>query len=582
MENNVVHRAAEDLEKHLGDPRREENPFSYRQALLDDEKESFPEALYEALNTWGMASYYIPPAIGGRLHSFQELVAIVKVVARRDLTAAIAHTAIYLGSAAVWLAGTQAQKEGLARTVQGGGPVAFGLTEKEHGSDLLACEVSAVSVDGGFLLSGQKWLINNAQRSAAMVVYAKTSAQGGPRGFSLFVLDKEQLDKNNYEYIPKLKTHGIRGADICGITFDRCFVASDAIIGMPGSGLELTLKSLQVTRTMCAALALGSANTALFTTLDFSLSRALYGGSITDIPAVRRKLVNAFLDMLINDCVTTAAARGLHIVPEQFSTWSSVVKYFVPVTTENMMHDLSSLLGARYYLREGNEAIFQKTLRDSAIISLFDGNTAVNLQNIALQLRFLLSGSGGGSKGNEGLADRLDKVFCLGTELPAFDAAKLALFNHGQDDVLQGLPRCVELLHTLKEQSVGNRLLVDKLLGFSDRIAQALASILNRVQDEGVRSDRGRLKSPVVFELAEEYCSCHAAASCLQMWLYNRDILDAYFSRGEWLLLALARLLKVENYSVDSPLFDNAFDKLKDMHAADQFISILPFKMAAK
>jgi len=579
-EISMVHRRAEELERHLGDPASGDNALSYRQFLADDEQERFPEALHAALQAWGVNAYYIPSRLGGRLQSFPELLAIVKAIARRDLTAAIAHTAVFLGSAAMWLAGSAAQQEALAKVIRDGGAVAFGLTEKAHGSDLLASEVSAIPVDGGYLLSGEKWLINNAQRCSSMVVYARTSAAGGPRGFTLFIVHKKDLDPGRYTCVPKLRTHGIRGADISGIAFDRCFIGSDTVVAEVGEGLELILKSLQITRTMCAGLALGCAQTALSTALEFSLTRSLYGATISDIPAVRLTLVDAFTDMLINDCVATAATRGLHVVPDQFSTWSAVVKFFVPVSTEKMMGTLSSLLGARYYLREGKEAMFQKCFRDVAIISIFDGNTAVNLQAIGMQLRFILGRKGGGPSDDAGLAERLDNLFDLTTALPPFDGDRLSLFNHGRDDMLRGLDRCRMRLHALNASSSGDTAVVQGMLHAIDRIDDKLAAIADKLNGDLFRLDKKSAKSPLLFSLAEEYCACHAAAACLQLWLYNRDNLDAYFAQGEWLFLVFRKLLKIGAAEAEAPLVDGAFAKLQEMHAAGRFFSLVPFVLA--
>lgn len=572
LERNL---AAEALERYLGDPLNNASDLSFYQSLVDDESENFPARLYQALNDWGLSEYYVPRAYGGCFNSFEELLSIIKVVARRDLTAAIAHSAIYLGAGSVWLSGSDDQRRILAKTIKAGGAIAFGLTEKDHGSDILANEVTAKADAGGYRLSGEKWLINNATRSAAVVVFAKTRAEGGPRGFSLFLVLKDQADPNTYRCLPKIKTHGIRGADISGIGFDECFVPSSALIGAPGTGLESTLKMLQVTRTMCAALALGAANTALHAVLGFAASRRLYGGNLLKIPVAQRIIVDAFLDILICDCMAIAAARGLHVMPGQFSVWSSVIKYFVPVTIENAIRNLSTVLGARYYLREGSEAVFQKVLRDNAIISLFDGNTAVNLQAIALQLRFYF---GERSASDEAVAAdvkmRRELLFDIGKHLPDFDPKGLELFNHGRDDVVDGIASCLDYL-----QESSSAAIVSQVRNLAHVALDSLASLKSRAQKMAPPPGAAVAKSPALFGLAKEYCVVHAAATCLQIWTHSRTSLSGYFAAGEWLLLALNRLLKP-----DSPpdtlrsYFENAARELVEMHGRKEFISITPFR----
>src|SRR5205807_7571523 len=124
---------------------------------------------------------------GGKLASIEEAAALQRMISRRDLTTAIALGQSFLGSVAVWLAGSTKQRQRLAQILRGGGLTALALTEEEHGSDLLAAEVSAPP------LSGRKWLINNATRAEALTVFARTDPQGGLTGFSLFLLDKAAL-----------------------------------------------------------------------------------------------------------------------------------------------------------------------------------------------------------------------------------------------------------------------------------------------------------------------------------------------------------------------------------------------------
>ena len=56
-------------------------------------------------------------------------------------------------------------------------------------------------------VTGEKWLINNATRATAITVLGRTRPAGGPRGFSLLLLD-EEID-GTYELLPKIRTHKI-------------------------------------------------------------------------------------------------------------------------------------------------------------------------------------------------------------------------------------------------------------------------------------------------------------------------------------------------------------------------------------
>ncbi|HEY3886323.1 MAG TPA: acyl-CoA dehydrogenase family protein [Vicinamibacterales bacterium] len=337
-----------DLEWRLGNPFRPDAPLSFSRSMELDEAETFPEESLACLNDWGLHRHAVPAALGGALVSFEHLLALTRSVSRRDLTAAIANGQTFLGCVPVWLEGTAEQRRRIADRVLARALAALALTERDHGSDLLATDTVATQTPAGYRLNGEKWLINNGTRAGVLTVLARTRSEHGPRSCSVLLVDKARLPGNGWLHLDKVHTLGIRGADISGIRFDGCDIAFDDLVGVPGHGLDLVLKSLQVTRTLCAAFSLGAADTALRTTLRFALSRMLYGGAVLEIPHARRTLVGAFVDVLVCDCVATAAARALHVLTQEMSVWSPIVKYFVPVTVESSLRDLAAILGARH------------------------------------------------------------------------------------------------------------------------------------------------------------------------------------------------------------------------------------------
>src|ERR1700736_6009298 len=154
--------APEELEQYLGDPADSANELSFRRSVERDEREMYPEEACALLENWGIHLYYIPQEFGGKLVSFEEIFLLMRVVARRDLTVAIAHGGTFLGAITTWIAGTEDQKYRLAQIIKARAKVSLGLTERQHGGDLLANQTQAAPVEGGYILSGEKWLIGNA------------------------------------------------------------------------------------------------------------------------------------------------------------------------------------------------------------------------------------------------------------------------------------------------------------------------------------------------------------------------------------------------------------------------------------
>src|SRR5262245_14933891 len=136
----LQYRKAEELEAFLGSPLSDDQVFSFKRSIEWDEAEQYPEPACEALNEWGLHLHYIPRLHGGLLQSFDELMAIMKTVARRDLTVAIAHGKTFLGAVSSWVGGSEDQQRRLALIIKRRGKLSLGLTERGHGSDLMANE----------------------------------------------------------------------------------------------------------------------------------------------------------------------------------------------------------------------------------------------------------------------------------------------------------------------------------------------------------------------------------------------------------------------------------------------------------
>jgi alkylation response protein AidB-like acyl-CoA dehydrogenase len=580
------YKAAQSLELSLGDPFAPGGIFSFANAVALDEQETYPENACRLLDELKFFEFYIPSECGGKLESFEEFVAVMRTVARRDLTVAVAHGKTFLGAVAAWVGGSDEQKHRFAEIIRGGGQLALALTEQSHGSDLLASEVEAEPVAGGYRLRGEKWLINNATRSRALTVFAKTSEKGGPRGFSLLLVDKEEAARESFSYLPKIRTHGVRGADISGIRFDGTFVPAEARVGNEGAGLEVMLKGFQLTRTVIAGLSLGAADTALNVTLDFARARRLYGDTVFAIPHVRMLLCEAFIDMLICECATVAIARSFHVDPEQMGVRSAVAKFFVPTMVEGVIKKLSVILGARQYLRQEHcDGVFQKIYRDNALLSLFDGSTVVNLSAIGSHLSQVARGGDRSQPGDA--AERIALLASLNRPLPPFDARTATLHGRGRDSLLLGLEAAIETLSSLHATAGDGGELVARLVRQARELTAQLSELHDAVSvglgEHGIAFNR----EPEMFELAERYCALLAGACCLHLWLHNHEALGDFFGRGEWLALALQRLLCREGEEnvrdTETVAYEqNVLEELQRRHEARMLFSIVPLQLAQR
>ncbi|MGW0704128.1 acyl-CoA dehydrogenase family protein [Streptomyces sp. NPDC002867] len=525
---------AADLERTLGDPDAESGPFSYAETVAYEENDTLPPGAVDLVRSWGFSQYLVPEEFGGRLRNLEQLVLLTRSLARRNLTVSVMFGSALLGVNPVWLWGDDEQRARVARGLLDGDLACFAVSEPDHGSDLGTNETTAVPDGDGFLVTGEKWPVGNATRGRFVTVYAAVEGVGS----SLLLLDKSELDEGSFDNHPFVRTVGLRGHDLSGITFRDTRVPAGALLGRPGGGLAGILQVLQITRTAIGALSIGTMDAVLRIALRHARERVLYGQEIYRIPVIRRHLVHAYLDLLIAECTTLPVARSLTVVPSRLSLWSSVVKYLVPTLGEEVVQEAARVLGARSYLREGvASGAFQKLQRDHAIASIFEGTTHVNLHSIASQLPAVARVAGRPARGGD---DVLRQLFDWSREAPVWrpSGRALRLTNASEDEITRGWEPAVDRARRVAESELPAPVaaaLVKVLGELSARRAVFYTRIADGSLDAATTEGQDR---------AAEHCVFHAAASCLYTWLYSFERERASAGGTGWLVLALQRLLR--------------------------------------
>lgn len=529
-----AHRVAADLDAFLGDPMDDDGgPFSYKAIVEAEERDELPPGAVDTVAAWGFPEYLVPEHLGGRLASLEELFFLTRGLSRRSLTVAVMYGSSLLAVNPVWLWGDPRQQKPVADGVLAGDLACFGVSEADHGSDVLANEAQAAPLAEDLVLTGTKWPVGNATRGRFVTTYART----GSRDFSLILIDKEELAPDSWSVLPPVRTVGLRGHDLSGIVFADARIPADAVIGRRGAGLVQTLKTLQITRTAIAALSIGTMDAVLRIGMDYARRRTLYGADIYRIPVIRDHLVKAHLDLLVAECVAVPVARCLTVAPGRLSLWSSIVKYLVPVIGEEVVASIGTVLAARGYLREGlAHGVFQKLQRDHAIASIFEGTTHVNLSNVAAQLPFLIAPRPSADTGGELLAD----LFGWTRPVPSWtpDGRLLQLTNEGHDEIGQRYASTVETLLARTQEHAAP--------GVSAELRQ-LVSLIGELRSDlfaRLREQEGDVSSAAALYRARRYCELHAMVSCMLTWIHNHAEFGGPFAEGGWLVLCLQRLLQ--------------------------------------
>lgn len=191
-----------------------------------------------------------------------------------------------LGSGAISLAGTPEQRERyLPAVARGEKLAAFALSEPQAGSDVAALQCSARLDGDSYVLNGEKTWISNGGIADFYVLFARTGEAPGARGISAFIVDAGLPGFEIAERIEVIAPH-----PLARLKFTNCRVPRSQMIGAPGEGFKVAMRTLDVFRTSVAAAALGFARRALEEGLRQSRERAMFGATLADLPLTQAKL----------------------------------------------------------------------------------------------------------------------------------------------------------------------------------------------------------------------------------------------------------------------------------------------------
>ena len=234
--------------------------------------------LVRLLGDAGWLRYCVPAAHGGALPELdaRSLCIARETLAWHDGLADFAFAMQGLGSGAITLAGTAAQKaRWLPQVARGNAIAAFALSEPGAGSDVAAMTSRARRDGAGHVLDGGKTFISNGGIADFYCVFARTGDAGGTRDISAFVVPADAPGLIVAERIETIAPH-----PLARLEFRECRLGADALIGGEGEGFKLAMRTLDIFRVVGRRRRGGIRAARAGRVLDHARSRPMFGGTL--------------------------------------------------------------------------------------------------------------------------------------------------------------------------------------------------------------------------------------------------------------------------------------------------------------
>ncbi|MBV8236222.1 MAG: acyl-CoA dehydrogenase family protein [Acidimicrobiia bacterium] len=324
----------------------------------------------------------IPVAYGGSGADHVTQAIMVEELARVCASTALTILISRLATIPILLWGSEELKRRyVPRVASGDIQGSYCLSEPEAGSDVASMSARAVRDGDRYVLSGMKSWITNAGVSDIYVVFAKTDPDGGSRGVSCFVVERDfGLGFGKLE--DKL---GVRASPTGEVLLDEVRVPVANRIGEEGQGFHIAMATLARSRPTIGAQAVGIAQGAIDQASAYVKTRTQFGRPIADLQGVQF--------MLADMAMKTEAARGLvyratALIDEgdphgELAKIGAMAKCFASDTAMEVTTNGIQLLGGYGYVKDFP---LERYFRDAKVTQIYEGTNQVQRVVVARRL----------------------------------------------------------------------------------------------------------------------------------------------------------------------------------------------------
>ncbi|GAB98179.1 acyl-CoA dehydrogenase [Kineosphaera limosa NBRC 100340] len=338
-----------------------------------DQNSEFPQQAYDALRAADFHAPHIPEQYDGVGADALATCIVIEEVARACASSSLIPAVNKLGSMPVILGASEELKaKYLPPIARGEAMFSYGLSEREAGSDTASMKCRATPDGDDWILHGQKSWITNAGESQFYTVLAVTDPDGR-RGANVSAFVVEKGDEG-FGFGEKERKLGIKGSPTRELHFDNCRIPGDRIIGQPGEGLKIALRTLDHTRVTIGAQAVGIAQGALENAIAFVKDRQQFGKHIADFQAIQFMLADMAMQLEAARQLVYVAASKSERADDDLSFFGAAAKCFASDVAMKVTVDAVQLLGGYGYVQDYP---VERMMRDAKITQIYEGTNQI-------------------------------------------------------------------------------------------------------------------------------------------------------------------------------------------------------------
>uniref|UniRef100_A0A915AAY2 Medium-chain specific acyl-CoA dehydrogenase, mitochondrial n=1 Tax=Parascaris univalens TaxID=6257 RepID=A0A915AAY2_PARUN len=290
-------------------------------------------------------------------------------------------------------ASDEVKKKYLGRMTEEPLIAAYAVTEPNAGSDVSNVKTKCEKKGDEYIINGSKMWITNAGPANWFFVLCRSDPNPKAptsKAFTAFVVE---ADSPGITKGKKEKNMGQHASDTRGITFEDVRVPASNMVGPPGEGFVVTMRTFDRTRPAVAGLATGLQARCLDEASKYALERKTFGIPIADHQAVAIMLADMAINTELSRMITYRCAwEVMSGVPRGY--YSSMAKCFAADAANIAASNAVQILGGNGY---NSEYPVEKLMRDAKLFQIYEGTCQIQRVVVSRNLLSRLKETGSAS-----------------------------------------------------------------------------------------------------------------------------------------------------------------------------------------
>ena len=363
-------------------------PLAPAIAAGDEVEDGFPWAAFRALGAAGLYAIPFPAPLGpGLEHPAMATTAATEEIAYvSNSMAGVYDGQCILSGQTIAQAAAAVRDRWLPKLVTGEVVASFATTEPEASSDLRPESIAtrAERVPGGLRIMGRKRFITDSVVADVVAALVRT----GERELSFVLVPLK--DTPGVRVGRADRKMGNRGQVTADIVFDGVEIPEDHVIGEPGEGLRMALRTLVYGRLGVAAAGVGMAQAALDLAVSHLQERRLFGRRLGEFQHWQFRMAEHATHIECARTLYLKAAARLDAGAAFPEPEAAMAKWYATSMSVDVVRDCLQVFGGYGFVRElaegGRHYALEALYRDAKIGEIYEGANEIQKWVIARTL----------------------------------------------------------------------------------------------------------------------------------------------------------------------------------------------------